>query len=86
MSAEDVRAWLGTELGLPEFVRVVGSIVGREQYEQLLKWSSRRGPKLAEDEFGQMEQLAELARELVVRWEVVEVPEAWRRAAGRDWL
>ena len=86
MKAEDVQAWLGTELGLPEFVRAVRSIVGSEQYEQLLRWSSRRGPKLAEAEFAQMEQLAELVRELVMRWEVVGVPEAWRHAAGRDWL
>ena len=86
MSAEDVQAWLGTELGLPEFVRVVRSIVGREQYKRLLKWSSRRGPKPAEAEFAQMERLAERVRELIVRGEVVVVPEASRHAAGRDWL
>ena len=85
MRAEDVQAWLGTELGLPEFVRVVRSIVGREQWEGLLRWSSRREPKLAEAEFAEMERLAELLRELVVRREVVGVPEAWRHAAGRDW-
>lgn len=83
-AAEDAQAWLGTDLALPEFVRLVRSVAGEEQYELLLRWASRRGPKLSEATFAEMERLAELVRELLVRWEVVEVPEAWRHARGRD--
>jgi len=85
MAAEDAQAWLGTDLALPEFVRLVRSIAGEERYELLMRWASRRGPKLSEATFDEVERLAELVRALVVRWEVVEVSEAWRHAGGRDW-
>jgi len=64
---EDAQAWLETPLALPDFVRAVRQIVGADRYELLLRWSSRRGPKLSAVEFADMEQLAELLKSLAVR-------------------
>jgi hypothetical protein len=63
--AEDAQGWLGGSLALPVFVDVVRSIAGEERYRELVRWASRRGPKLSEEKRAELEQLADMLRELV---------------------
>lgn len=81
---EDAQAWLGTDLALPEFARRVRTLVGEERYALLLRWSSRRGPKLSAEEFAEMQKLADRLRKLVTRWKFIEASKAQRRAERQD--
>lgn len=82
--AEDAQAWLGTDLALPEFARSVRALVGEERYALLLRWSSRRGPKLSTEAFAEMQQLADTLKALVTCWQFIEAPKALRRAERQD--
>ena len=78
MSLGTVYEWLGTELGLPVFVRVVKQLTSAEEFELLLRWASRREPHLCEAEIERMEALARMLAELLERWEPVEFAAAER--------
>ena len=81
---EDARDWLGSDLALPGFARAVRAAIGDERYELLLRWSSRRGPRLSAEQFAEAQRLAEMVKALAVRWEFIEAPKAWRHAERQD--
>jgi hypothetical protein len=81
LSDSDVRDWLGTALGLQEFVRVARRVVGDGEFELLLRWASRREPHVSEAEFERAERLADAVGALLTRWEPVGDSVAARFAA-----
>ena len=80
------QEWLGTELGLPMFVRVVKQVTSAEEFELLLKWACRRKPHLREAEIERIEARAGMLAALLERWEPVEFVSAERSVArtGRE--
>jgi len=81
---EDASDWLGTDLALPGFAQQVRLLVGEERYRLLLRWSSRRGPKLSAEAIADAQKLAETVKALAVRWEFIEAPKASRHAERQD--
>jgi len=60
------------------FVQVVKQVTTEEEFELLLRWASRRGPRLSEAEIERIEARAGVLRELLERWEPVEFVAAER--------
>jgi len=86
VNGSDLRDWFGTELGLQEFVRSLKFFTTEAEYALLLKWVSRRGQRLNEAEIDWVEGRALVLRELLERWEPVEVLAALRCVAQQGEL
>lgn len=82
---EDLQDWFGTPLGLGAFVVDVRAVVSEAQYELLMRWASRREPRLTD---GELDEVGDLAQSVMAaleqKWkEGLEVRAASRSAAER---
>jgi hypothetical protein len=78
VNPDDLVDWYRTPLGMTAFLAKVRSVVSEEEYELLLRWVSRRGPRLTEGEREQAEVLAERVKAVLLRRDEVEAGGAER--------
>jgi hypothetical protein len=80
-----LQDWFGTPLGLGAFLADARAVVNEAQYELLMRWASRREPRLTNAELDEVGDLAQsVIAALEEKWkEGLEVRAASRSAAER---